>query len=667
MSESPSVVWKGVRVLLFGGLGFAIACAWHVGASGKWLSIPAWTELASSTVPSAEVDSFNDDVLANSVVEPIREVSAKTAPDLPKAEAAPTTPSSLEERAIHLLQTKCGDCHSGDEREATGQGFDVLDVTSFGDIVRPGHPEDSSLVRVIRDGSMPEEGSGIEPLSETEMALLESWITSQRSDRETLTLGEELTRVVHDRESIGDQASGSIYISLRNLHNRHDVTDAQLELARYALSKCINSLHWLPRLIHPIAVDDNQTLYRVSVTELGWSEKSVQSLMDRYPYRAIPSDQTDTETRRAARVLLRLDWLVNQLSQPEVYHQFLMDTADVRNVDAAENPFETLQGLLEFLHVDYEQRFAAAKIDRVYINKGDGTRGSEVSDNYRVLDRLEAITGVVWISHDFQFNEGVHDIKRRPWGPPSKNRDDAISFHQNGGEVIFELPNGLHGYYIADAEGARLETAPVEIVREPILQQSPTRKSEISTGVACFRCHAGGFRNRETILPELADSGLSVRERPRVLNDSQFSKLVQLDNAGYLNTLDRIAEAMDLSFAEDERREPISEVVRLYRQPLETSTVAVELEQAFGNTNELEAEDRERASEELLVTIASVLRGELQYLVELGEQTEEGARGVSERIDDVIQDASVSKEVQREDFESVFSHILFQFQLMEPS
>ena len=40
-------------------------------------------------------------------------------------------------------------------------------------------------------------------------------------------------------------------------------------------------------------------------------------------------------------------------------------------------------------------------------------------------------------------------------------------FTHDGGEVIFNLPNGLQAYYVTNASGFRLDDAPINIVSNP--------------------------------------------------------------------------------------------------------------------------------------------------------------------------------------------------------
>ena len=67
-----------------------------------------------------------------------------------------------------------------------------------------------------------------------------------------------------------------------------------------------------------------------------------------------------------------------------------------------------------------------------------------------------------------------------------------LSFKHDGGEIIFNLPNGLQAYYLADAGGRRLDEAPIEIVSNPAASDPTVRN-----GLSCIGCHTEGMKTFE--------------------------------------------------------------------------------------------------------------------------------------------------------------------------
>ena len=84
----------------------------------------------------------------------------------------------------------------------------------------------------------------------------------------------------------------------------------------------------------------------------------------------------------------------------------------------------------------------------------------------------------IWKSHDFAGSTDAQNIFTHP-----------LSFERDGGEVIFNLPNGLQAYYIADKSGTRINVAPTEIVSDPAAKDPAVRN-----GLSCIGCHTKGMK-----------------------------------------------------------------------------------------------------------------------------------------------------------------------------
>src|SRR5262249_16122177 len=79
------------------------------------------------------------------------------------------------------------------------------------------------------------------------------------------------------------------------------------------------------------------------------------------------------------------------------------------------------------------------------------------------------------------------NIFDHPLGP----QPGQSNFEHAGGEIIFHLPNGLHGYMLVDANGRRLDRAPIEIVSDP---KRP--HMFVEAGVSCMSCHFHGLMHK---------------------------------------------------------------------------------------------------------------------------------------------------------------------------
>ena len=98
--------------------------------------------------------------------------------------------------------------------------------------------------------------------------------------------------------------------------------------------------------------------------------------------------------------------------------------------------------------------------------------------------------GAYWKSYDFAGSVGTQNIFTHP-----------LSFTHDGGEVVFNLPNGLQGYYLANASGFRLDAAPINIVSNPAASDPTVRN-----GLSCFGCHTEGMKTFEDQVRSVIES-----------------------------------------------------------------------------------------------------------------------------------------------------------------
>lgn len=120
----------------------------------------------------------------------------------------------------------------------------------------------------------------------------------------------------------------------------------------------------------------------------------------------------------------------------------------------------------------------------------------------------------------------------------------TLIFTPDASEVIWTLPNGLHGYGLFDAAGNRLNAADTQIV---IDTQSPVSQGgAIQVGNSCVRCHNAGFiPAQDQILAAVNHTGLPNSNDAQIVRtvykaagaDGAFFKK---DNAFYAAALAKI-------------------------------------------------------------------------------------------------------------------------------
>ncbi|MBW3596351.1 MAG: SUMF1/EgtB/PvdO family nonheme iron enzyme [Planctomycetes bacterium] len=383
----------------------------------------------------------------------------------------------LARRAEEILRKNCYRCH-GEEGIAEGGVNYILapqKLIARGK-VKPGNPDDSSLLVRVVAGDMPADD---DPLSEADVSVLREWIAAGAADfrpapkpRPTIS-PVDLRHFMHaDLQTLPEpQRPFTRYFTLTHLHNLQ-ISDDEMQTYRIALSKLVNSLSWGTRVVPPIAVDPGRTVLRIDLRDYGWSKAIWERIIAADPYTIRVNGALADEIRAAAGTEVphvRGDWFVAQAAVPPLYHEILQLPATDKELERR-------------LGVDVERNIAATTEDDRRAIRAGFTQ-SAVSQNNRMIERHASRFGAYWKSYDFSGNIGRKNLFAHPLGPGGEN-----SFEHDGGEIIFNLPNGLQGYMLTDAEGSRIDKGPVSIVTDP---RRPDRA--VVNGLSCMSCHAAGM------------------------------------------------------------------------------------------------------------------------------------------------------------------------------
>ncbi len=133
-----------------------------------------------------------------------------------------------------------------------------------------------------------------------------------------------------------------------------------------------------------------------------------------------------------------------------------------------------LDELLATLGIDYQQVKDLGGERRV------GMFTSRVTSRARRGDTFVGNAGQrIWITND-PAEENV-SANAHPIYSVVEMDDDAK-------EIIWQLTNGLHGYYIADGNGNRVNGVPINIASDTTIPDPFFR--ELTPGISCARCHA---------------------------------------------------------------------------------------------------------------------------------------------------------------------------------
>ena len=266
------------------------------------------------------------------------------------------------------------------------------------------------------------------------------------------------------------------YFTLTHLYNAGESAEA-LHAYQRALSKLVNSLSWGRRVIKPQPIDLEETIFYIDLRDYEWEIGTNRwTLIEaEYPYNVEFEAPTQTRLREKLTDLreamdcevpfIHVDWFLATASLPPLYH-------DILDLPQTDRELETR------LEVDVVENIRNAAGKRVW---RAGFNNSGVSNHNRVVERHESRYGAYWKSYDFAGSVGTQNIFTHP-----------LSFTHDGGEIIFNLPNGLQAYYLVDAGGNRLNEAPIKIVRNPAASDPTVRN-----GLSCIGCHTEGMKTFE--------------------------------------------------------------------------------------------------------------------------------------------------------------------------
>lgn len=403
------------------------------------------------------------------------------------------------------LARRCFACH-GENGVARKKVF-VLDRDRLvaSQIVIPGD-SNSLLLEMVESGAMPIGGA---ELSEEELGTLRNWILDgapswddevTSAKRVLLTEPAILALIRNDLLRARERDRVFLrYFSLAHLLNA-GVQDAELETYRGGLSKLVNSLSW-NREINPLAsIDAERTVFRVDLRDYRWTAATWQSIIAAYPYgvRGAESRNID-QLSGAALPYIRADWFAANASVPPLYH-------DILGLPPTALELERQLGIDTTRDLEEEKNVARA-----------GLRTSGVSQNNRVLERHVSPNGAYWKSFDFKNNVDDQNIFK-----------DPLRLNPAGGEIIFNLPNGLQAYMLINGSGRRIDEAPIAIVADRNNPDDPV----IRNGRSCMSCHYAGIQTFKD----------DVRPVVRGLAFAKFDREKALAIYPTLDTLDRLME-----------------------------------------------------------------------------------------------------------------------------
>ena len=300
--------------------------------------------------------------------------------------------------------------------------------------------------------------------------------------RRIITDAELIVGAVQDLLSLPpEEQRGTRYLSLLPQHNNfQEITTVEVESSRHAIRKLLNSLSLNPQLVNFPTTGPEAVLHRIRLRDLGsnWTPELWDKITATYPY-ALDGQALKSIAGPAgcAVPVVRADWFATVTSRPPLYDEILQHPANVKELEKR-------------LGIDIPANLAAGEAVRAAFTK------SGISDWNRMVEQhaIKSYAGSFWLSYDFKTNAGRARVIDFPLGPVDAHLlDGKLAFEHAGGEIIYNLPNGLQAYVLVDDKGKRINEAPIEVVSD----RSPSRKtshSQISNGLSCIACHDNGMQ-----------------------------------------------------------------------------------------------------------------------------------------------------------------------------
>ena len=340
------------------------------------------------------------------------------------------------------------------------------------------------------------------------------------------------------------------YFTMTHLYNAGEPVGI-LQEYRKALYKLVNSLSWGSTVINPTPIDAQGTIFYIDLRHYEWDRNDGWTQIEaEYPYHIAFDAPTQTALKeQLGRLQMEMkcdipsvhaDWFLAVGSLPPLYH-------DLLDLPLTDGELETR------LEVDVLRNLLNAPGVRVW---RAGTNNSGVSNNNRVVERHKSRYGAYWKSYDFAGSVGTQNIFTHP-----------LSFTHDGGEVIFNLPNGLQAYYVTNATGFRLDDAPINIVSNPAASDPTVRN-----GLSCFGCHTKGMNTFEdevrTVIESNATPAYDKAQALRLyVEQSEMDALVGED-------MDRYRSALEATGGTVDDIEPIQRFHEAFQGPVDAAYAA---------------------------------------------------------------------------------------------
>ena len=438
---------------------------------------------------------------------------------------------NLAQEAYAIFEQSCLICHGENGSSTEALIIEHTALIDDGKVV-PGNPDGSVFYQRLIETDVAKrmplrqpalDAAAIETIRQWILAGAPDWDAAPRPDTDFITTNVMLQTIENHVNSLSSSdRSFARYFTLTHLYNAGETVEA-LNAYRRALSKLINSLSWGREVVKPQPIDVEETIFYIDLRHYEWDVRNDAwtQIEQAYPYQMTFDAPTQTHLREKLTTLqqemncevpfVHVDWFLATASLPPLYHDILALPQTDRELE-------------EELRVFVTANLQNAPGERVW---RAGFNESGVSRHNRVVERHTSSYGAYWKSYDFAGSAESQNIFTHP-----------LDFIHDGGEIIFNLPNGLQAYYLVDGDGIRLDVAPTDIVSNPAASDPAVRN-----GLSCIGCHTQGMKTFEDEVRAVVDQAANppfdkTRALDLYVEKSVMDGLVEEDTERYKAALE---------------------------------------------------------------------------------------------------------------------------------
>ncbi len=477
---------------------------------------------------------------------------------------------NIAQQAYAIMENSCNGCHGEGGSYTEQLLIQYPNIIDEGSVI-PGDPVNSEFYkRLIETDAVKRMPFNSDPLSPEAIETIRQWILAGAPDWNVLT---QPDRSFITTDSILDSIQQHLntlaafdrpyarYFTMTHLYNAGESDDTLVDY-RNALSKLVNSLSWGSDIINPVPIDVEKTILYINLPDYEWEVGTNRwtQIEEAYPYsiessieKASPDniERIDDRQRLLTKLtnlreamacnvpFVHVDWFLATASVPPLYN-------DILGLPDTDRELETE------LDVDVAGNLQDAPGIRVW---RAGFNDSGVSQNNRVVERHRSRDGAYWKSYDFAGSANTQNVFDYP-----------LNFTHDGGEIIFNLPNGLQAYFLVDANGNKLDIAPTNIVSNPAA--SPP---DVRNGISCIGCHTEGMKTFEDEVRAVIEAKTNLPDRDHALRlyveQSEMNALVNKD-------AERYKVALEATGGNIKDIEPVHRFFDAFHEPVTVSHAA---------------------------------------------------------------------------------------------